>query len=478
MRVLRNLLIIGVLAVVAVAVLQGVILNGDVAAQENGQQQSLLQDETVVAVEDLEVTVNATGTISPARQVSLVFEMSSLPVEEVLVREGQYVSQDDVLARLDSEDLEMNLRNAEVGLEIQRIAYRALTEPPRDVDVSVAEASVRAAQASVNAVFDGAPDATDEEIARLQAELARNQLWQQQLRRDQVVDPYVPEGVPEEFVPEASDEQKRQLEAGLQQADFGVLIADSNLAGVLADGPDNGTLASANAQLVAAQIQLERLLEGADEIDIQRAEIQLQQAELAVEMANASLDRFRLVAPFDGVIARNNLIVGELPPSTGAIQLIDDSEFYVDLAIDETEIADIEVGQPVSLRLDALPEASITGHIERVAQTPTRIGQVVTYIARVTLDPTLEPIRVGMNTTATIKVQQLEDVMTLRNRFIRIDRATQQAYVTIQREDGRFEEVEVELGLRSETHSQVVSGLEPGQRVVLLPREEMNILGG
>jgi hypothetical protein len=90
-------------------------------------------------------------------------------------------------------------------------------------------------------------------------------------------------------------------------------------------------------------------------------------------------------------------------------------------------------------------------------------------------DPTLEPVRLGMNATATIKVQQLQDVFTLRNRFIRIDRATQQAYVTVQREDGLFEEIEVQLGLRNETHSQVISGLEAGQRVVLLPRGELNV---
>src|SRR5690606_17484992 len=185
--------------------------------------------------------------------------------------------------------------------------------------------------------------------------------------------------------------------------------------------------------LVAAQVQLDRLLNGPDELELQQAELELKQAQLLVDLAQANLDRVTLVAPFDGVIASSDLIVGELPPASGAIEMIDDHEFYVDLAIDETEIADVQVGQPVNLTLDALPEASITGRISRVAQTPTRIGQVVTYMARVTLDPTLEPIRIGMNATATIQVQQLPDVLTLRNRFIRIDRATQQAYVTIQR---------------------------------------------
>lgn len=477
MRIVRNVVIILVLAVIAVTVLQSIVQNGGVTAQETGQN-SLIQDESLVSVEDMEVTVNATGAVAPARQVTLVFEMTTLPVQEVLVQEGQPVSRDDVLAKLDAEDLELDVRNAQLNLELQKLSYNALVGPPRDVDVAAAEAALRAAQASVNAAYDTAPDANDEAIARLNAELARNLLWQQQLQRDLAVDPPVPEGVPEDLVPKASDEEQRQLEAGLQQTDYGVLIADAQYSGVLNEGPDVTSLASANAQVVAAEVQLDRLVNGPDELEIQEAEIKLRQAELALELAQANLSRAVLVAPFDGVIAQEDLNVGELPPSTGGIQLIDDSTFYVDLAIDETEIADVQVGQPVSLILDALPEADITGVVTRVAQTPTRVGQVVTYIARVTIDPTLEPIRVGMNATATIKVQQLNDVLTLRNRFIRIDRATQQAYVTIQREDGRFEEVEVELGLRNETHSQIISGLEAGQRVVLLPREELNIFGG
>lgn len=477
MRLIRNIVIVVVLVAVAIGVFQGV-LNGGVTAQEAGQANSLIQDETVVTVSDLEVTVNATGTILPARTVSLAFEVSSLPVSELLVQEGQYVRKDDLLARLDADDLEMSLRNAQISLEMQQLAYDALVAPPRDVDVAVAEAAVTSAQASVNAAFDTGPKAADTEIARLQAELARNALWQAQLERDQIVNPDYPDNFPAHLIPEIPDETRRRLEAGLQQVDIGIAIAQANYDSVASQGPNVGSLGAANAALIAARIQLDRLLNGPDEIEVQQAELQLEQARLLVELAQANLDRVTLVAPFDGVIANSDLIVGELPPVSGAIEMIDDREFYVDLAIDETEIADIQVGQPVSLTLDALPEASITGRITRVAQTPTRIGQVVTYVARVTLEPTMEPIRVGMNTTATIQVQQLSDVLTLRNRFIRIDRATQQAYVTIQHDDGHFEEVEVELGLRNETTSQIVSGLSAGQRVVLLPREEMNILGG
>ncbi len=474
MRTVRNLIIVAVVAVVAFVVFQGISQNGDVTAQEAGQENSLIQDETLVSVSDLEVTVNATGSVEPARKVGLVFEMSNLPVAEVIIEEGQQVDADALLAYLDTADMETNLRIAEINLARQRVAYDALVEPAREVDVRVAEAALAAAQAGVNAAFDTGTDAYDREIARLQAELARNALWQQQLQRDQTLNPQVPEGFPEPVIPL---EVERQLEAGLAQADFGVLIADENFESVAGRGPDVGSLGSANASVVAAEVQLERLLEGPSAIDLQRAEIQLRQAELARDLAQVNLDRARLYAPFDGVVAAVNLTEGELPPSATAVEIIDDSVFYIDLAIDETEIVDVQVGQPVSLVLDALPEAQITGTITRVAQTPTRIGQVVTYIARVTLDPTLEPVRLGMNATATIKVQQLEDVFTLRNRFIRIDRSTQRAFVTVQRENGRFEEIEVQLGLRNETHSQILSGLEAGQRIVLLPRGELNVFG-
>jgi HlyD family secretion protein len=105
-------------------------------------------------------------------------------------------------------------------------------------------------------------------------------------------------------------------------------------------------------------------------------------------------------------------------------------------------------------------------------------GQLVTYPVRVTLDAGDEPIRIGMSATATIVVNEVPDALILPNRFLRIDRATQQAFVTVERSTGVFEEVPVELGLRNETESQIVEGIEAGQRVVLLPRGTFDPFGG
>jgi HlyD family secretion protein len=477
-RVVRIFVTVIVLSAVVILSVQYFQAQRAAQAAQSGQA-SLVQDEAIVQTGDLTVTVSATGSIMPARQVGLVFELSA-PVSEVLVQVGQSVKQGDVLARLDVSDLEGALNNAQLGLETQQVAYDALTTPAREVDIAVVQAAVNAALAQAGAASLGA-GADEIEIARLQAELARNQLWQAQLQRD--------------LGPAQIEQLREQLQASglgsgalpppvnpadnvspqITQAEFGVELADVQAEGVINQPPDVAALSSANAQLVAAQAQLDRLLNGPTDMELQVAETQLAIAQLSVEAAQAALNRGTLVAPFDGVIAEHNLVVGETPPTDqAAIQLIDPSGFYVDVAVDETDIVKLAEGQVVELRLDALPDDQITGVVTRVAITPVRAGQLVTYTARVTLDPTDAPVRVGMTATATIVVNKLENVLTVPNRFIRIDRATQQAYVTIQRGNGAFEEVQVTLGVRNETESQIISGIEAGERVVLLPRGSFN----
>jgi HlyD family secretion protein len=430
--------------------------------------------------------------------VALVFETSG-PVAEVLVKEGDYVVTGDLLAQLDSQDMELVLRDAQITRDLRQTVFDSLTAAPRDVDIEAAEAALTAAKASLNAAILTAPDDNALEIARLQTEVARNQLWQIQLQRDSTVDAFTlnpvrpdefPEGVeiPQGVVNDVNDVIDQvntqavsentgiiQLNSAVTQADYGVQIADAQYADTLNTGPDMSAVTSSNAAVVQAEVNLDRLLNGPSETELRLSEIDLQRAELTLEQAQVNLEATLLTAPFSGVIAQNNLKVGELAPvEAPAMLLMDTSGYHIDIPVDETDIVNVQVGQKVTITLDALPNTEITGTVTRVAVTPERVGQLVTYMVRVTLDRTTVPIRVGMSATARILVSELTDVMTLPNRFIRIERTTQQAYVTVQHEDGTYDEIEVILGLRNETHSQIVSGLAAGQRVVLLPRDTFN----
>jgi HlyD family secretion protein len=476
-RILRFLLIVAVIAAVAAGGFLFWQSQGSTAAQDAADD---ILDETVIERGDLRVTIGTTNTLAPNRQVQLRFELTTL-VEEIYVQEGQTVAAGDPIARVNADDLQAALNDAQILLDIRRISLEALLTPPRPEDIAAAQAALDSARAQLAAAYaTGSPQTA--EIARIQAELARNALWQAQLQRDQAVNPptvvvsqTLPDGsvVTQEVDPPGANPEA--FEPGLTQAEFGVQIADANAVAAADNNADPGSIASAEASIVAAQTTLDRLVNGADEMDIAMAEIELAQAQESLDSAQATLARATLTAPFAGTIAQLNLTIGEPPPATteAAALLIDTTSFFLDLPVDETDIGRISIGQPVEIELDALPDELFTGSVTRlpVAPAPQAPGQnVVTYVIRVTLDATSAPVRAGMTATATIIVDNRADVLIVPNRFVRIDRESGQAFVTVETAPGAYEELPIVLGVRNETETEVVSGAEAGQRVLLLPR--------
>jgi HlyD family secretion protein len=478
--------------------------------------EQILEESQVVAG-DLTVTVSATGAVQPARQVPLAFQLTA-PVMTIYADEGEQVTEGQLLAELDNAEMGLMLQDAETAAQLQRSAFNALTSDPRDVDIAAAEAALQAARAQYSSALNTAPSQYQQEIARMQAELARNRRWQTQLQGGAIPDPQIIQGLNlpsqidlddatvtaiegatgvdlpdpivlgglaqiDEFIAASNaqsiaavETQRRQIQNALVGLEYGVQIADVQYQGTLNRGPDFGALSAANAQQTRARITLDRLLNGADTLQVNLANVDLELSELTLEQARFNLEQTRLYAPFDGLLVSNELTVGELPPQGAAYILMDTDAYYLDLPIDEVDIVKVKEGQRVNIEVDALPDAEITGEVMRLAYTPTVIGQVVTYTARVKLDPTDAPLRVGMTVTAQIVVAERDDVLLVPNRFIRIDRTTQTASVVVRDVDNTLRQVRVILGERNTETSEISVGLLEGQTVVLLPRETEGIL--
>jgi HlyD family secretion protein len=211
---------------------------------------------------------------------------------------------------------------------------------------------------------------------------------------------------------------------------------------------------------------------------------------LQLQMAGQALSDMQLVAPFDGLVATVSLRVGEdaqaaLP--NPAMVLIDPGRYYIDVEVDEVDIARIATGQRAVVTFDALPGLEFTGRLGWLSPTPAEADTlsllsggssgVVSYPARIDLDPTDAPIRAGMTATTDVVLEQLDDVLRVPNWAVMIDRRSGVAKVLVRSADGTsVDEVEVELGLRNETYSQVVDGLEAGQEVVSLSRNSFTSL--
>jgi HlyD family secretion protein len=435
-------------------------------------------DSTTVELGSLVQTLGAAGALAPVKSVDLSFQQSAT-VTDVLVKVGQTVKAGDVLAKIDDTDAQASLRSAQISLESAQNAYDELVATPRPVDVAVQKAALNSAQASyASAVKPTDPNTIEQ--AQISVEQAKNSLWQAQLSRDETM-----KNGPE-FRTGNGGAQAGEISmtSGLNQDQSQVDIANENLANTLNTKPDAGSVASASASILQAQINLDNLINGPDANDLRTAQITLENAQLGVQTAQAGLSKTQLIAPTDGVIAAVNLQVGELPDSTStdtsgaAITLVDNSKFTIDLSVDESDVINLAVGQKVNISVDALPDQKLTGTITKIESQPTVANNIVTYTATVTLDPTQAPIRPGMNATVNIILSQLDNVLLVPNSYITTNATTQQHTVIIKNDAGAYVPTPVTIGARGTSQTEILSGLQEGQDIYLLPASSGTGAGG
>lgn len=449
---------------VAIAAIAGALLWRPWASGQEAQTGR----SAVVERGSMLVAVTASGRIEPEARVNLTFDTPGR-VAEVLVEEGDTVEGGDVLARLDTRQLETQVAQSRASLEQAESQLAELKSQPRPREVEKAEANVRDAQARVSSAAASRDQIkrgpTQAEIAAAEARVAEAEKQRKLAQRAY------------DEIDESNEEQKEHANYDLYTAKQQLAAAEANLQDVL-DGADEEEVRAAEAdvwaaaaQRDAAQAQLDLLLAGATEEEIAEVEAQVAQARAALELAELSLENATLRAPFDGVVSRVNVTIGETPPAQGpALVVLDNSQFHMTVSVDEVDVAQLALGQTAEVTLDALPGAVITGTVKQIAPIATLEGGVVTYDVTIDLLPTDEPIRADMSAEATIEVEELEDVLMIPTWVVRIDRDTGQTYVH-RRIDGDVERVDVTLGVRDRGFAQVLEGLSEGDELVRLEEE-------
>lgn len=236
-----------------------------------------------------------------------------------------------------------------------------------------------------------------------------------------------------------------------------------------------GNVAAAQASVEIAQAQLEKLTADPTASELARAEAAVVRAEAAVNQAQRDLARATLTAPFAATIARVDLRVGEQASGDGVIVVADLSSFHVDVPVDELDVAQIEVGQPVRMTLDALPDDEITGTVTNISPLADKSEQgTTTYEVTVTLDQTEAPVRAGMTAAVQIVTEQKEHAVLVPRRAVLTEGGA--SYVRIPTEgqptpegEPAHQRREVQIGLSNAEYVEITSGLQPGDQVLVPP---------
>ncbi len=440
------------LLVILALVLAGCQAAPNAAATTNTERAAKVARGTIRA------SVSASGSIAPAEKVDLNFGVPGT-VAEIAISEGQSVKAGDVLARLDTDELQLAVKQAENAVATQKIVYSQAISPTVE-DIAAAEAAVNSASANLRQLA-GNPDPLQVQIAQLQADVANESRYQAQLRYDQVSD--------KPFGGLSVDTLRSQYAQAKMQAQIAELQVQ-----LTKRGGNSAQIAAARAQLAQTEAQLTKLQ--GDERTRALAAAQLRNAEIALEQAKLRLKNSQLVAPFSGTVSELNISVGQQVGAGGlrsAIVLADLSSFHIDVGVDESSVGALADEQPVLITVDALPDQQLTGRVNRIAPVATEQGGIVNYKVVIGLDKSEAAVRGGMSANVDIITEVREGVLVIPNWTIRIDRGTGKAYVNL-RTGETITEVEIVTGLRNTNESEVVSGLNEGDELVVVQKSGLS----
>ncbi|MGW5410737.1 efflux RND transporter periplasmic adaptor subunit [Actinomadura geliboluensis] len=149
---------------------------------------------------------------------------------------------------------------------------------------------------------------------------------------------------------------------------------------------------------------------------------------------------------------------------SGFIEIADTEHLQIEGNFTEADTTKLKVGQAATISFDALTGTTATGKITAIGVSPTTTDNVVKFPATISLGDVPSGVRLGQTATVEITVAKAEDVLYVPSAAVRT--AGGQSMVTVVR-DGVQSTLTVETGVKGDQGTEIKSGLEEGDQVVV-----------
>jgi len=161
----------------------------------------------------------------------------------------------------------------------------------------------------------------------------------------------------------------------------------------------------AQARVVQAQAEVDRLNVGPDPKQKEAAEARIKAAEANLAVAKAALKNLELAAPFDATIVDINLAVGQaVTASQSVMKLADLSTLFIETSdLIESKVVKVEIGQLATIIPDSLPDAKLHGKVVYISNIPVNVSGDITYVARISITNPDPLLRWGMTVAITFE---------------------------------------------------------------------------
>jgi HlyD family secretion protein len=245
--------------------------------------------------------------------------------------------------------------------------------------------------------------------------------------------------------------------------------------------------------------------------DLDLAEARRQQALANLDQTKYSLSKTTITSPMDGLVTSLNAEVGEIVmigtmnnPGTVIMTISDMSEIEAEVEVDETDVAEVKIGQEAEISIDAFPDTTFKGRVNEIGHTARVSGlgtqdQVTNFLVKVTLLDDVPAIRPGMSASVDITTKSRSDVLNVPIQAVVMREEKADSLAETQKEekegalaspdttsqkkenkkeekkevegvfvvqDGRAKFVNVETGIADQQNIEIVSGLGDEDMVV------------
>ncbi len=378
-------------------------------------------------------------------------------LDELSIIDTELASAQDEVAQakeaIAEAELQIALLNATPSQEAIDIAYSSLLFKEKDLQ------DLEKQLARIENQIKSAPDKTVRDRLKTQLLNLEIRLLELQTDYDNALYKYNALGAP------ADPFEVSLAEARLATAQAQLEAALKELERVQA-GPESGAIALAAAQLSQAQDEWEHLKDGPDPEKIALAEAELARAQAKLDLVLGEQLILDLVAPVDATVVAVNAAVGDRIGNKPILSLADMDQLQVVVYIDETDLANVQVGNRAVVSFDALADMTFEGRITAVDPSLQVSSNTPAVQALVLLEPASHPLNdlpTGLNASVELIAGQVENAVLVPLEALQRE-SDNSYYVYVIEADG-IERRPVEVGLMDLTTAQITGGLAAGEVV-------------
>jgi len=393
------------------------------------------------AQSQLEETRESTKQSGIQAQAGLESARASLAEAKIQERiQPQLTNADIIQAKAHVYEVQATLDNAEAELQRQERLLEKGFVSQQDVDN--ARRSYRTAQA---------------QLQQAQASLHTAQTQQVQIQVRQ--------------------HQRESAQAAVTQAQATLAAArtsEKTQVQVRTDEVEAARLAVEQAQAGLERAQAGTLTNAVKTEDITVAAADRRRAQSSLDDVQYNFEHTTVVAPRDGVVLKKHVEEGTVIPAgtaalsqgTAIVTIADITEMYVMTDVDEVDISRVKIGQPVDISVETLTNVKITGRVDKLYPQGQEKENVIYFPVRIKVMDLHPELRPGMTADVTILTAERENVLLVPDSAI--DRSGgKPSVLLLPVPGGESHSREVVLGVTNYEQTEILSGLQEGDRLVL-----------